>query len=386
MPIPFSRSMRSLNADGFRFPSLGLLLVSIILLSWMIWFCLSRVALYEVTDSARLEVDQSVHPIASQVFGRVVTTQLALGKEVKRGDLLVELDTVEQRLQIAEEQTRVTAITHQIAALRDELAAEQRAAAGTHYRAPVALDEARAKYEEATAVARAGDEEAKRLTSLHAEGLVSEMEAIRAQAEAKKRQAAATALSLAINLQDKDQQVKESDRQVQQEGLKRELAVLEGEILTRTATIERLQQTIDQRRILAPASGRIGEVAELRIGAVIREGDRLGAIVPAGQLRVVAEYPPSAVMGRIRVGQPALLRLQGFPWTEYGKVAATVSSVGSEPRSGKVRVELTIDPNPASRIPLQHGLPGAVEIAVDRVSPATLVLRTAGSLLAKNAE
>lgn len=383
MPTPFSRSVRSLNADGFRFSTLGLLLTAVVLGSWLAWFCLSRVALYEITNTARLEVDKAAHPIASQVFGRVVTTSLALGREVQRGEVLVELDTHEQRLQIAEEQTRVTAINHQLAALRDELAAEQQAASDTRQSAPVALDEARAKYEEAQAVARAGAEEAKRMVRLRAEGIVSELDTIRAQAEAQKRQAAADALRIAISRQGKDQQIKESDRQVRQENLKREMAALEGEIMTKTATIERLQQTIEQRRILAPAAGRLGEVADLRVGSVVREGDKLGAIVPRGQLRVVAEYPPSAVLGRIRAGQSARLRLEGFPWTEYGKVAATVASVGSEPRSGQVRVELTIDPNPDSRIPLQHGLPGMIEVEVDRVSPAALALRAVGKMLAK---
>src|SRR2546427_461257 len=132
MPIPFSRSVRSLNADGFRFSMLGLLLIALALGSWMAWFCWSRVALYEITNTAR-----------------------------------------------------------------------------------VVIDEARAKYEEAQAVARVGAEEAKRLTRLQTEGVISEMDAIRAQAEAQKRQAAADALRIAINRQGKDQQVKESDRQVQ---------------------------------------------------------------------------------------------------------------------------------------------------------------------------
>ena len=34
---------------------------------------------------------------------------------------------------------------------------------------------------------------------------------------------------------------------------------------------------------------------------------------------------PVAVVGRIRPGQPARLRLEGFPWTQYGTVAATVA-------------------------------------------------------------
>ena len=116
---------------------------------------------------------------------------------------------------------------------------------------------------------------------------------------------------------------------------------------------------------------------------MVREGDRLAAVVPRGELQVVADFLPPSALGRIRPGQPARLRLEGFPWTQYGSLAATVSRVASEVRNGRIRVELSVDSNGASPIPLQHGLPGTVEVEVERVSPATLVLRAAGKLLAR---
>jgi membrane fusion protein (multidrug efflux system) len=62
-------------------------------------------------------------------------------------------------------------------------------------------------------------------------------------------------------------------------------------------------------------------------------------------------------------------------------VAATVASVADEARDGRLRVELSITPDPASPVLLQHGLPGTVEVEVARVAPATLVLRTVGKRL-----
>jgi hypothetical protein len=59
-----------------------------------------------------------------------------------------------------------------------------------------------------------------------------------------------------------------------------------------------------------------------------------------------------------------------------------VRRVASEVRNGRVRVELGVDPDGAAPIPRQHGLPGTVEVQVERVAPATLVLRAAGTLLA----
>jgi membrane fusion protein (multidrug efflux system) len=85
----------------------------------------------------------------------------------------------------------------------------------------------------------------------------------------------------------------------------------------------------------------------------------------------------------VRPGQAARVRLEGFPWAQFGSVPAEVRRVASEVRDGQVRVELGLRPAPDSAIPLQHGLPGTVEIAVDRASPALLVLRSAGQRLSR---
>src|SRR5262249_48761572 len=120
---------------------------------------------------------------------------------------------------------------------------------------------------------------------------------------------------------------------------------------------------------------------EVRVGSVVRAAERLGAVVPSGRPQVVAHFPV-AVVERIHPGQPARVRLEGFPWTQYGTLTATVAEVGNEPSEGQVRVELVLTAGSASPIPIGHGLPGSVEVEVERVSPAVLVLRSAGQWLA----
>jgi membrane fusion protein (multidrug efflux system) len=96
---------------------------------------------------------------------------------------------------------------------------------------------------------------------------------------------------------------------------------------------------------------------------------------------VVAEFEPAKALGRIRAGQPARLRLESYPWAQYGLVRAKVQSVASESRDGRVRVELGIEPEVPSGIVLEHGLPGELEVEVEKASPATLVLRSVGKLV-----
>jgi len=381
MPTPFTRCARSLAADGFNRPALSILFVTILLSGWLAWLGLAEVELYETTAEARLEVDRAAHPIEALLGGRVAATHLKVGREVKAGDALIELETESQRLQMAEEEARVAALRGQLAALDGQAAAERQVQAESRQAAPVAIDESRARLEEAEAGARAAADEARRFELLRANGLIAEVEVVRAKAEAERRRAAADALRIAINRQSKDQRANDSSQQATLESLKRDAAVIEGEIKTRLTTIERLRHEISQRLIVAPAGGKLGEVADLRPGQVIREGDKIGAVIPDGKLRAVATFPPSDSLGRIRAGQQAYLRLDGFPWTEYGKVAAEVTDIASEPRSGRVRVELLVRPESAPLIPLQHGLPGALEIQVARVTPAALVLRSLGKLL-----
>jgi membrane fusion protein (multidrug efflux system) len=381
MPMPFTRCTRALNADRFNRSAWMILMMTMLIGGWLAWFALAHVALFETTDAARLEVDSEVHPVEVLVGGRVKATHLAVGREVKAGDVLVELETETQRLQLSEEQARVAALAAQLAALRGQSSAEMQAQTETRQAAPVALDESRAKLAEAEASAHAAADEAARREKLHAAGLVADAELVRAQTEAQKRQAAADALRIAINRQNKDQRARDSGQQAGLENLKRDAAALEGEIKTRQTIIERLQHETSQRFIRAPAAGKLGEVADLRVGQVVREGDRLGAVIPDGNLKLVAEFSPSGSLGRIKPGQQATLRLNGFPWMEYGKLAGEVTSVAGEPRSGHVRVELLVHPESAPMIPLQHGLPGRLEVEVERISPAALVLRSVGKLL-----
>lgn len=383
MPSPFSRTVRSLSSDRFRRSFAGLLAVAAILAGWLVWSLTSRVTLYEATATARLEVDSAVHPIEAAVSGRIVKNYIALGREVQFGEALIELEADAERLQLTEEESRVVALSAQLAALSGQMSAERQAQTETQQSAPAALHEAQARYDEALATARANEEEAKRLTSLYHKGLIAELDMIRANAEADRRLAAAESLQSAITRQDKDLRALDSTKQAALENLNREAAVLTGEIKTRTAIIQRLKHEIYRRIIRAPASGRLGETASLQAGQYVREGDKLGAIVPDGRLRAIAEFAPSGALGRIQTGQRARLRLEGFPWTEFGQLEATVSLVATEPRQGIVRVELIVHPESAPLIRLQHGMPGQVEIAIESASPAELALRAAGRLLMK---
>jgi multidrug resistance efflux pump len=381
MSTSFTRTVRALEADAFRRTILVLCVAALLLAAWGAWFLLAPVTRYEVTETARLEVDRAVYPVQSPLQGRVAATILELDAKVKAGAVLVELESTAERLQMEEERARIAAIEPQLRALEAEIAASRQALQNEQQATAAALNEARARVEEVESVARHAESEARRLSRLHAEGLISARELDQGNAEAERRRAAVSAVKLVLARLESEQRTRETDRISQMERLHGEVSRLRGQRTTSLAALERLGHEIERRRIRAPVSGRLGEVATLRTGAVVAEGEKLGAIVPEGTLRAVAEFAPPAALGRVRPGQPARLRLNGFPWGQYGSIPARVTNVAGEVRQGTVRVELAVAEGQETPIPLQHGLPGSVEVEVERVTPATLVIRTAGQLL-----
>jgi membrane fusion protein (multidrug efflux system) len=379
MSALFSRTIRSLRADDQRASVAGVLLGATLVGAWLAWLFLARVVRYETSDSARLEVGRAAHRVEAPVEGKVSAVHLALGAEVEAGEALLQLDDGPLRLDLDEKRARLAASAAQLEPLRAQIAADQQALRETQEAGRSEVDEARARVREADAVARRDETEAERTGRLRREGLASEADAARVAAEAQARRAAAEAQQIGVLRIDAAQRNRGSVLRAEIARLGREATALEGEALALQAAIEALLGAVAQRRIVAPIAGRIGEIAELRAGAYVRGGALVATIVPRGELRVVAAFAP-AVVGRLRAGQPARVRLDAFPWTEYGAVRAAVASVATEGQNGGIRVELAIEPSPASAIPMQHGLAGVAVIEVERVSPATLLLRAAGQL------
>lgn len=380
MASPFSRTLRALEADGTRRWIAGLVPALLLLLAWAVWFLGARVSVYEVSDQAWLAVDREGHPIASSVAGRVASLRTALGRTVKAGEVLIELEGDEPRARLDEERAKVAAFGRQIAALGRQIASGRRALGEGRRASGSGLAEARAKAAEAEAAAHLAEQESERQKRLLAEGLVPEAEAARARSLAEQRRAAAESLRLTVDRLTWSERGGESDRRSDLDELARDLAELEGEAVGAQAAVRGLDHDLSLRTIRAPVSGRIGQLAPVRIGAVLAAGEQLGSVVPFGEIKGIADFAPASALGRIRPGQTARLYLSGFPSAQYGYLPATVSEVAGEARDGRIRVELATHPALSSRLPLEHGLPGTVEVEVERVTPAVLVLRTIGKV------
>ena len=384
MPPSFPRTVARLDLEG-RGPRIIAILITCLLLTlWIAWFFASRVVVYAVSENARLEVDSAPYPVATPVAGRVVSTTLQMGRLVTAGDVLIELDVRAQSLGVTEEQARISGIAPQIARLEAEIAEQANSRRAASAAAVVARKEAEARSEEAVAAADYAADTEQRTRTLVEQGLVGRADLIRAQSEATQKRAAAEALRLTAERIAAEQRHNDTEHRIKVERLQREIAALRAQARTGSATVKRLEHEGELRQIVAPVSGTLAEVAMLAPGRVLEAGNIVATIVPTGGLRIVASFSPVEAFGRVQTGQPAQLRLHGFPPTQYGHVRAMVSNVASELREGGVRIELALAQS-AVTVPLQHGLPGSVEVEVERISPAALVLRAIGRRLSPGA-
>ena len=83
MPSQFSRTTRSLANDTAKYAMVTWLLAAVMLTVWLTWFFFGTVNVYEISRKARLEVQQAAHSVEAPIAGRIVSTSLIIGQEVK---------------------------------------------------------------------------------------------------------------------------------------------------------------------------------------------------------------------------------------------------------------------------------------------------------------
>lgn len=376
MAAPFPRTLAALRADRGRGTLAAYGCALLLLGSWLVWSLAADVAVYRSSVRARVEVSPAPTRVAAPVGGRVVAAQLVVGARVAAGDVLVELDTSAETIAATRARARVTALEPQLESVARELAAEDDAR--THGGA-AELDAERevlARQRAAEVELSYGEQELARERELVQSGASTPAQRERAEAAVARQRAALESTRHEAEALGASHRERGDSRRARREQLDREQQELASDLGAARAEAERLALEVERHIIRAPVAGTLGDVAALRPGAVVQAGDVVATVVPEGRLQVVADYGAVA-LGRLAVGQRARLRLDGFPWTRYGTLAARVARVGSELRDGTIRVELELTEARAS-LPIQHGMTGTVDVEVERASPAALVLRAIG--------
>ncbi len=371
-------SFRALEHERFGAPTAILSMAVLLGGLWTAWLFFGSIGRYAVTEAARVEAEGQAHPIVALMNGVVVASYMTLGEEVARGQLLAELESVDMQFDLVNLQSQRAGLVRQIESIRNEMDAQDHALRDTYRVVSPALDEARDRMQAAEVTADLAERRVARVQPQHELKYVSELYWDSLTTDAKQKRASANALRASVTRIGVDGQLRQSEKKAQLASLARELGHLEAELASVDATAAHGEHERQHSFIVAPASGRLGEAVPLQPGNTVHDGDRLGAVIPPGRLRVIATFPAEQAIGRIRPGQAARLRLRSLPWVQYGTLAATVTHMANEGGQGNVRVELAVQRADRFPAPLEHGLAGTLEVEIERVSPITLVLRAVG--------
>lgn len=376
MAVPYRRTIASLRGDRGRNAAVGLAVGAFVLLAWSAWLAFARVSVLAVSESARVATALRTHPVAPSTGGIIVESRLALGRAVVSGAPLVLLDSIQDHSSLTTETEALSSARSRIESAEAELDALGREAAASQESLEASLDASRADAAAARERAAEALRRARRLSSLLDSRAVSRAEYEAARSEAAALEAEAQALAARARARQEELAEMHASAALSRTRIESELAQARSAARQAESAILRAEDRLGRRVVRAPISGRIAEVADISPGAVVESGQRLALIVPDDSLIVRARFA-AGELGRIRPGQRALLRLDAFPWTEFGAVPLEVSGVASETRpDGLVDVDLTIVGDlPSSGL---HAATGAVEVETEYVHPYQLVLRAAG--------
>ncbi|NEQ24882.1 MAG: HlyD family efflux transporter periplasmic adaptor subunit [Microcoleus sp. SIO2G3] len=377
-----------------------------------------------------------IHPIDS---GKIVSIQVKEGQAVKAGQTLIELDTemaeaeVERLEQLlSSEKIQLSQMQGLIERTRDEGHIRGEIAIADAQAQMAAIAQAKAKADaQKMAIAQAKANTAtnqKLLTQLHTDemaykarmdrlkplvqaGAIATEQMFAAEQALRDRQRSITesqgelqqALTESERLQAELQQAqRESDRlqagllQKQAEGRSTQLEAQEkvqqlevemNQLKAKVAETQNLltsaKAKLKQRFLYAPVAGTISSLNIPNIGEVIQPGQTLAEIAPQDVPLVLSASLPNQEAGFVKTGMPVQVKLDAYPYQDYGIVSGKVTSISPDTkpdeRLGAVyRVEVSLAQSYLTanhqNIKLKAGETATAEIIIRRRRIADLLL------------
>jgi hemolysin D len=368
-------------------PALG----AALLLSLVLMAAVLRVDVV-VTASGRLLAD--VPPVVLQPMGSAVLRELHVkpGDSVAEGDVLAVLDSTFTQADRETLEAQQRALLAKRARINAELAGEAMTDAGD---GPEALIEERLMARRGDfldARARAFDtdlnalDDALRSEEAAAEGLEAQL-ALAREVEGMHKRLLEDNVGSRLNLL-----MAESARLDVEQGLRGTRAKIEELSHARVARraemdaflrdwerqsledltaigpeLERIREQLSKAARLdaltllrAPRAGVVLEIARRAPGSVVREGDAVITLVPSGVPLIAETGLKSADIGSLHAGDPAVLKIDSYPWRRYGSLAGKLRSISREsyPASEAIptaaalhRGQIVLDPEAVATLP-----------------------------------
>ncbi len=332
---------------------------------WSLWAELDQItrAPGKVIPAGRIQIIQSLDG------GVVSQIHVQEGDRVRRGQLLVTLESVNQTAAVEEGAAKVAALRTQMARIEAEL-----------FDRPLVFDRdllqfgdfvanQRALYTQRRTSLRTDIANLRRMLSLVREELQMNLPLVESGDVSRSE-----VLRMQRTVSDLEGQIANKENTYLSE-LQTEYARIEEELVTAQQAQMQRSAALERTQLVAPTDGIVVNVRFTTLGGVIRPGDEVLQIVPTADELIVEARVSPADIAFVLVGQEASVKFDAYDSSIYGAGEAEVTYVSAdtlteETPDGPVsyyRVHLTVDtstmrPRPGERIDLQPGMTSTVEI------------------------
>ncbi len=252
---------------------------------WNRWVGTAR---YETTDDAFMAGDLT--PLSAKVSGYVASVPVGDFQVVRKGELLVAIDPIDYRAQLAQAEANAAAASATLANLANQKDVQR----------------ALIRQAEATIAATTADLQRYALEAARQQDLLKTRIAgtpqLVEQAEDNEKR---TAAQLLLNQAQLDQQKAIlASLDVQQDQLEAQVRAAEAQV-----TLAR--NNLGYTRIVSPVDGMVGQ-RQVRPGQFVNVGTQVIAVIPLPNIWVIANYKETQ-MTDVRIGNPARVTVDAFP-------------------------------------------------------------------------
>jgi adhesin transport system membrane fusion protein len=289
-------------------------------IGWSLWAELDQVARApgRVVPFARVQVVQS------EQDGAIARIAVREGARVKAGDLLIALDTVQLEAGVREARLKVAGLESRMARITAEL-----------YGKPLVFPGSLKDFPEFTANQR-------QLYSQRRASQDAEISTLRNLARLQQQELDLNQPLLATGDVARTEIIAMRQRVVETEGrisavraqylreLQSEFTATEEELAAAREQLARIEDSLANAALKAPTDGIVKNVRFTTIGGVVRAGEEVLQIVPAGQTLIVESRVSPRDIAFVKLGQTARVNFDAYDNAIYGSATGKVVFVSPD--------------------------------------------------------
>jgi adhesin transport system membrane fusion protein len=336
-------------------------------LLWSVWAELDQItrARGQVIPTGRVQTVQAA------TEGTVNAILVKEGDRVAKDQLLIALDQISSGAAVEEGRARVAALRATMARIEAEL-----------FNKPLSFPPEVAAFPELANNQRMLFTRRRQALNADIAALSSQLSLVRQELELNRPLVAsgdiarAELLRLQRGVSDIAGQIA-SRRSRYLEELQTEYARTQEELTTAEQALTQRTDQLGNAELRSPAAGIVSNLRVSTVGAVLRPGDEVAQIIPAGARLIVEAHLSPAEIAFIRPGQGASVKFDAYDSSVYGAAEGRVifvspdTSTVTRPDGGQdsfYRAQLSVDlrtlrpKNPGERIAIQPGMTATAEI------------------------